>query len=124
MSGLPLETRNYVREGIRLGAPKAAGELDKYESQRASVASQLEDQQIDGASHLTERVPRAERIQVRTDLIGKPHMEDQLSATSRRHTSELLGIQLKTVYIIIVNPFHVRRQHMLQSPPVNRAAGA
>ncbi len=46
ISGLPTETRNYVREGIRLGAPKAAGELDKYEGQRSSIKTQMEEQDI------------------------------------------------------------------------------
>jgi len=46
VSGLPAETRNYVREGIRLGAPKAAGELDKYEGQRSSIKAQMEEQDI------------------------------------------------------------------------------
>lgn len=46
ISGLPTETRNYVREGVRLGAPKAAGELDKYESQRLSVTAQMQEQDV------------------------------------------------------------------------------
>jgi tape measure domain-containing protein len=46
MSGLLPETKNYVREGIRLGAPKAAGELDKYEGQRSSLRAQVEEQDI------------------------------------------------------------------------------
>jgi hypothetical protein len=45
-SGLPSETANYVREGIRLGSPKAAGELDKYESQKNAIITQMEEQAI------------------------------------------------------------------------------
>jgi tape measure domain-containing protein len=106
ISGLPAETRNYVREGIRLGAPKAAGELDKYEGQRSSIAAQAQEQAITARKEALdaeqiaaqrEKALRLEREKAAEQLIKNNLATEELQIETDSYTQNQLAADLAKI---------------------------
>lgn len=105
-SGLPAETRNYVREGIRLGAPKAAGELDKYEGQRSTIQAQMEDQDIlarkealtaESLAAAREKALRLEKEKTAEQQIKNTLVNEELQLTINTFTQNQLALDLAKI---------------------------